>query len=197
MPWSCAAGTKCVPISPLVVAPQIAKPATSAQKVRVRAASRSARTASRAAPGRTASTPWLASCTGESPGSASSSAPYAVTPRSSGRSRRTSTTSGTTDRAAAAMTSDATRQPVCVATTATTGRKISWPVALPAVRMPVTSPRWRTNQRWATVAAKTRAMEPVPSPISTPHVSTSCHDDCTKTVRAAPVAIRSRATVVT
>ena len=51
MPWSCAAGMKWVPISPLVVAPQIAKPAASAQNVRVRAASARVATARRAGPG--------------------------------------------------------------------------------------------------------------------------------------------------
>ena len=38
MPWSCAAGMKWVPTSPLVVAPQIAKPPASSQNGRVRAA---------------------------------------------------------------------------------------------------------------------------------------------------------------
>ena len=52
MPWSCAAGTKWVPIRPLVVAPQIAKPPASAQNVRVRAASRRVRMVRRTAPGR-------------------------------------------------------------------------------------------------------------------------------------------------
>ena len=42
MPWSCAAGMKWVPISPLVVAPQMAKLPASSQKVPVRLATRSA-----------------------------------------------------------------------------------------------------------------------------------------------------------
>ncbi len=196
MPWSCAAGTKCVPISPLVVAPQIAKPATSAQKVRVRDASRSASSASRAAFGRATCGTWSDSMRRQSWGSASS-APYAVTPRSAGWSRITTSTRGTTDRAAAAMTSEASRQPACSETTATTGRKTSWPVALPAVRIPVTRPRRRTNQRCATVAANTRAIDPVPRPISTPQVSTSCQLAATKTVSPDPAAISSSAAVVT
>ncbi len=49
MPWSCAAGTKWVPTRPLVEAPQMAKPPASSQKVRVRAASRSAVRATRPA----------------------------------------------------------------------------------------------------------------------------------------------------
>jgi AraC-like DNA-binding protein len=40
MPWSCAAGMKCVAMRPLVLAPQIAKPPTSSQKVPVRDAER-------------------------------------------------------------------------------------------------------------------------------------------------------------
>jgi hypothetical protein len=55
IPWSCAAGMKCGWMSPNVVAPQIAIPATRYQNGPVRAASRSARTASRAAPARTGS----------------------------------------------------------------------------------------------------------------------------------------------
>ncbi len=85
IPWSWAAGTKWVPISPLVVAPQIAKPATRAQKVRVRDASRSAVTASRPAPGRATTVPWSDSRTGEGVAAGSGrSAPYASTPRSDG-----------------------------------------------------------------------------------------------------------------
>lgn len=51
------------------------------------------------------------------------------------------------------------------------GKKTSWPVALPAVSTPDTRPRRVTNQVSETVAAKTRAIEPVPAPIITPHVS--------------------------
>jgi hypothetical protein len=50
MPWSCAEGMKWVAISPLVDAPQIAKPIARAQKVRVRAASTRVVTARRAGP---------------------------------------------------------------------------------------------------------------------------------------------------
>ena len=40
IPWSIAAGMKCVAINPLVVAPQIANPPASSQNVGTRAASR-------------------------------------------------------------------------------------------------------------------------------------------------------------
>ncbi len=49
MPWSCAAGMKCVPIRPFVVAPQIAKPPASSQNCEVRDAIRSASIAAVAA----------------------------------------------------------------------------------------------------------------------------------------------------
>ena len=45
-----------------------------------------------------------------------------------------------------------------------TGRNTSWPVELAALNTPMTTPRWRTNQRLATIAPKTRASEPVPMP---------------------------------
>jgi hypothetical protein len=95
------------------------------------------------------------------------------------------------------MINEATRQPLCSAAAATTGRNTSCPVALPAVRMPVTRPRRRTNQRCATVAANTSAIEPVPSPTSTPQSSTSCQLAWTKTVSPEPTAISSSAHVVT
>ena len=63
--------------------------------------------------------------------------------------------------------------------------------------MPVTRPRRATNQRLAMVAAKTMAIEPVPSPISTPQVSTSCQPDVTKIVSPLPAATSSRAKLVT
>ena len=77
------------------------------------------------------------------------------------------------------------------------GRKTSCPAALPAVRMPITRPRLRANQVLAMVAAKTRAIEPVPSPISSPHVSRICQDWFTRTVSALPAPISTRATAVT
>ena len=61
----------------------------------------------------------------------------------------------------------------------------------------MTSPRRRTNQRLATMAANTSAIDPVPSPISTPHSRTSCQLLVTPTLRPLPAAISSRATLVT
>ena len=175
-------GTKCVPIRPLVVAPQIAKPATSAQNVRaVRGLAQGVdRQPSGARPGRgghlvglvdrrvRARLGGLGAVRLHAAGrTGCRAAPAAREVRRPGRPPRSPATRA--------------RHPACSATTATTGRKTSWPVALPAVRMPVTRPRRLTNQRCATVAAKTSAIDPVPSPIRTPQVSTSCQLACTNT----------------
>ncbi len=63
--------------------------------------------------------------------------------------------------------------------------------------MPVTRPRCFTNQRCATVAANTSAIDPVPSPISTPQVSTSCQLSRTKMLSPEPSAISTSAELVT
>jgi hypothetical protein len=76
------------------------------------------------------------------------------------------------------------------------GRNASCPVALPAVSTPTTRPRRRTNHWSATVAANTSAIEPVPSPIMRPQVSTSIQGTVATMLRAAPAATRS-AQVVT
>ena len=63
--------------------------------------------------------------------------------------------------------------------------------------MPVTRPRRATNQRLAIVAAKTMAIEPVPSPISRPQVRISCQPWVTKMDSPLPAATSSRAKLVT
>ncbi len=63
--------------------------------------------------------------------------------------------------------------------------------------MPVTRPRRFTNHRPATVATNARAIDPVPSPTSTPHSSTSCQLDSMKTVRPDPADTRSSAEATT
>ena len=77
------------------------------------------------------------------------------------------------------------------------GRKINCPVAPAAVRMPITRPRRATNQRLAMVAAKTKAMDPAPAPISSPQVINSCQPNWTKIVKPLPAATSARATVTT
>ncbi len=91
----------------------------------------------------------------------------------------------------------AARQPSSAAVRAMSGRKSSWPVALAAEKMPVTSPRWVWNHRFATMAPNTRAIAPVPTPMNTPHSSQSCHGRVITVVRplATPTTTRAMATV--
>jgi hypothetical protein len=89
------------------------------------------------------------------------------------------------------------RQPCALTRKARIGRKLTWPVAPPAVRMPVTIPRCRTNQRLVTVATKASAMQPVPSPTSTPQHSTSCQGAVMNTVSPLPTATSSSAAATT
>lgn len=106
-------------------------------------------------------------------------------------------TSGTTASAAAATMSEAQRQPWCVVTAATIGRKMSCPVALAAVSTPVTRPRRCSNQRVAIVATNPIEIDPVPIPTSTPHSSTSCQLAVMVMLSAEPVVISNSDTVST
>ena len=185
IPWSCAAGMKCVPTRPLVEAPQIAKPPTSNQNAGRWEANRSAPRAARA--GEPAA----------GGGGTGAVAPYGSSPRSLGRSRSSRSTSGTTASATAETVSEAARQPWCSTSTDRTGRKTSWPVALPAVSTPVTRPRRVVNQRLAIVAANTSAIEPVPRPTSTPHRATSCQPAVMTVVSPLPLAMSTSAQLTT
>jgi hypothetical protein len=176
---------KWVPMSPLVLAPQIAKPPTRSQKVPVRDALRRAPTARAAAP-----------CPGAGGGS-TSVPPYGGRPTSLGWSRSSQSTSGTTTSAAPVTVSAAVRQPCVVASAASRGRKINCPVAPAAVRTPVMMPRRAMNQRPVTVATKARAIDPVPSPTSTPQHRMSCQLDRMNTVSPLPAATRVSATATT
>ncbi len=184
MPWSCAAGTKWVRTSPFVEAPQIAKVPASSQKGPVRAASARTFSARRAAPRAGA-------------GLGAYVPPYGASPRSAGWSRSSSQTKGTTARAATATVTVAGRQPCRSTSHASSGRKTSCPEAPAAVRMPVTRPRRAVNQRPVTVAAKASAIEPLPSPTSTPQHSTSCQGAVIHTVAIAPQAMTARASATT
>ncbi|PFX04980.1 hypothetical protein CJ469_00390 [Nocardia farcinica] len=73
----------------------------------------------------------------------------------------------------------------------------SWPVAAPAVSTPMTSPRRRTNQRLAMVAANTSAIAPVPVPISSPQHTSSCQEAVMNTLPPAPSATSSNAAETT
>jgi hypothetical protein len=65
------------------------------------------------------------------------------------------------------------------------------------VSTPETSPRRATNHRPVTVATSASAIEPVPSPTSTPQHSTSCQLAVMNTVRPLPAATTTSATVTT
>jgi hypothetical protein len=114
-----------------------------------------------------------------------------------GAFRRNSSTTGTTASAQPLIVSDAARQPSDCTTCEITGRKISCPVALAAVRTPETRPRRATNHRPTTVATSAIAIDRVPSPTITPHSVTSCHDAVMKTVRPLPAATISKAIATT
>jgi hypothetical protein len=70
-------------------------------------------------------------------------------------------------------------------------------VAPAAVRMPLTRPRWRTNQRPVTVATNAIDIEPVPTPTSTPQHSSSCQLAVMNTVSPLPAATRTSAPATT
>src|SRR2546423_1414933 len=110
-----------------------------------------------------------------------------------GSSRISRATTGTAASAASATVREAQRQPWLTASVASTGRKTSWPVAPAAVRIPMTSPRRATNQRFATVAASTPAIEPVPVPTTNPQSKSSCQGCRMAGVKPTPTAIRRRA----
>ena len=61
----------------------------------------------------------------------------------------------------------------------------------------MTSPRRARNQQSAIVAAKTRAIEPVPSPMSTPQKMSSCQDAVMSTLPPAPRATSASAAATT
>src|SRR5258708_7077561 len=174
IPWSIEAGIRWVPMRPLVLAPQMKNDPASNQKLRFRAPI--------ARPPSAARTGF---CSGGA-GSSASVAPYARSPTSAGRSRMNSATSGIPSSAAPATTSADARHPKFTASHASAGRKISCPVAPAAVKAPSTRPRRWTNQRFATMAASTVAIEPVPTPTTTPHSRSSCHGWCMKTVSPDP-----------
>jgi hypothetical protein len=112
-------------------------------------------------------------------------------------SRRSQTTNGTTVSAAIDTVQDTARQLNRSDREASRGRNSSCPVALPAVRMPVTSPRRATNHRDVTVATKASAIDPVPSPTSTPQHRISCQLDVMNTVRPLPIATTVSAAATT
>ena len=191
MPWSWADGMKWVPISPLVVAPQMAKPGDQRPERADPAGALSTCSARTAAFGGVRLPRTGVPGAARQAGSAPHRRPVVGAVRQRRRRRpvsccRNFSTSGTTASAPAAISSEACRQPGFWASAAMNGRNTSCPAALPAVRMPITRPRLLTNQVLAMVAANTSAIDPVPRPISRPQVSRICHDWLTSTVSALP-----------
>jgi len=82
--------------------------------------------------------------------------------------------SGAIASVAAATMIGAARQPSLVVAFASHGRNTSCPVAVLAVRTPITSPRRAVNQRFATAAPSTVAASPDPAPTTNPHSTTNC-----------------------
>ena len=109
-----------------------------------------------------------------------------------------SAASGTTTRSATTATvADAHRQPAVVTIVARIGRKISCPVALADVMMPVTSPRRRMNQRLPTIAASGIETAPVAVPMTSPHRRRSSHGAEISVVAADAAATTRSAVTVT
>ena len=114
---------------------------------------------------------------------------------SAGRSGSSQATSGTSTAQAAATVHTTGRQPWCVASAASIGRKISVPVAVLAVSRPIIRPRLRTNQRFTTVAPSTIATQPEPTPENTPQLSSSCQDSVIHPLTAIDAAINASAPI--
>ncbi len=112
---------------------------------------------------------------------------------SDGRSGISHSTSGMSASVAMPIAVTGDFQLPCSSSCASSGRKMSVPVAMLAVRMPMTRPRSFTNQRLTMVAASTMAMQPVPMPDSTPQVRMSCQDSVMNRLRNADSDIRPSA----
>ena len=113
IPWSCAAGIRCVEISPFVVAPHTQNVPARSQNTFVRIAIVSPLSA---APN--AGAPAGGGCQ-------PSSAPYGVSPMSSGRSRMKRSTTGRTSRSAKPAIASAAQRQSKPASQASAGRKTS------------------------------------------------------------------------
>ena len=104
-------------------------------------------------------------------GGSTNSPPYGASPMSDGYERRKKSAIGAIT--TTAIDRDRARRPSASrrleTMTASTGKNTSWPLALDALRSPVTRPRRCSNQRLATIAASGIAMAPVLDPITRPH----------------------------
>ena len=177
MPASTQAGIRWVPIRPFVLSPQTKKLPNRSQKSpdRLQRAEDGDRPRDRVAGG---------ARVGIAPGRAVSAQPDGLRPL-----RQEKQDEGHSSATAAATVIVTARQPIVEASQARSGRKTSWPLAVLAARMPITSPRLVTNQRLTMVAPSTIAMAPTPTPTSRPHSSTSCQG---AVIRVVPPTARTR-----
>ncbi len=162
MPWSPQNAIMCVPTRPLVVSPQTKNVPNSSQNMGCRTArtnTLSARPAVRA---------WR----GAGGGGLSGPSPKRRVPMSAGCSGMTRATSGTSARQTRLTARTTGRHAPSRESQASSGRKISAPVAVLALSRPMTSPCRVANQRLTTAAPSTEATAPLPMPDNTPQVST-------------------------
>lgn len=85
----------------------------------------------------------------------------------------------------------ATCHEYCSIKAASTGSKMSCPVAVAAVKIPTAKPRRLSNQRLATCVLNTVKNNPEPIPIITPQMRISCHSSCMIAVQASATDKRS------
>ena len=126
-----------------------------------------------------------------------SDSPSASSPTSAGSLRMSHHTSRKATTATPESVMAATRQPQATIRLSTTGMKMSCPVEPALLSRPSTTPRWRTNQRWATLAASTDEMPPAPVPTISPHTTRNCHSSLMNAVSPAPTANNVSAASIT
>ena len=106
---------------------------------------------------------------------AASDSPRASSPTSAGSLRMSHQTRTKMTAAAQARNVAAARQPQATMMPMTRGMKMSCPVDPALFSRPSITPRWRTNQRWATLAASTDDRPPAPVPTMKPQTRTNSH----------------------
>ena len=123
--------------------------------------------------------------------------PSGSSPTSAGSLRMSHHTSTKAAAARQARAVAAVRQPQTVMIPMTTGMKISCPVEPALFRKPSITPRWRTNQRCATLAASTDDMPPAPLPTMMPQTRMNSHRSSMNAVRPTPTPKRISAASIT
>ena len=124
-----------------------------------------------------------------------SGAPSGRSPTSDGSLRTRTRTGATRMNARTANAIAVTRQSKAMASTVRTGMNTSCPAELLAPKIPLTSPRLRTNQRRR--RPRTLATSPVPMPASRPNDSVSCQISVTTLDTSSATAVTTRLTTTT